>query len=226
MAIAAIASAVFAAVALAVAVRAKEIAETANNVAKTGNGLAQTANDTAADALDEARRANEFADEANRFSDEANTIAERALRAAQDDVPYKWVLKVDDNGVAVVINDCGHHAHLATVTLESAGQVVAESGPIDVASFGKITLDAKSILDQHFAEVSKNPAVYARTVGGIFFTGHAGDPVSITFRAHLRWQTDQGLPRNDVVREVLQHQMTYDGLERFEGRRRKGTAED
>jgi hypothetical protein len=54
-----------------------------------------------------AKEANSIAKGANELAGDANTIAERALRAAQDDIPYNWVLKVDDNG-AWIINDCGH----------------------------------------------------------------------------------------------------------------------
>jgi hypothetical protein len=128
-AVAAILAALVAAVALAVALRAKEIAESANGIAETGNDLAQAANDTAGAALTEAEKANEIAERANQLSGGANTIAERALRVAQDDVPYNWVLEVDDDGVAAVLNDCGHRALQTTVVLDSGGHIVAETGP-------------------------------------------------------------------------------------------------
>jgi hypothetical protein len=212
-------AALVATVALAVALRAKEVAEKANEVAEAGNTLAQTANDTAADALGEAEKANGIAEEANQLSGDANTIAERALRVVQDDVPYNWVLQAGDDGLAVVFNDCGHRALHATVVLDSGRQVVAEAGPVDVIPFGKITLDVKSAIELHFETVRSNPVVYAHSEGAVFFGGRNGSPVAIEFRAHLRWHTEQDIPRTDVVEEVLRHQMTHDGLQRVKERR-------
>lgn len=218
-ALAAVVAALVAAVALAVALRAKEVAE-------TGNTLAQTANDTAAAALREAEKANDIAAKANQLSGGANTIAERALQVAQDDVSYNWVLRVGDDGVAVVRNDCGHRALQVTVVLDSGSQVLAETEPVDVGPFGEITLDVKIRLEQHFENVRKNPVVYAHSEGGVFFGGRNGIPVDVAFRALLRWHTDQEIPRTDVIQQVLCHQMTHDGIGRVEKRRRKGAAED
>jgi hypothetical protein len=212
-AIAAVVAALAAMVALGVSLRAKEIAE-------AGNALAQGANDTAADALGEAKAANDIAGEANQLSGDANTIAERALRVAQDDVPYNWVLEVGDDGVAVVLNDCGHRAIQATVVLDSGRQVVAEAGPVDVVPFGKIALDVKNTIEAHFETVRSNPVVYPHREGGISFGGRDGMPVEIEFRAHLRWHTEQDIPRTDVVDETLRHQMTHAGLRRVKERRR------
>jgi hypothetical protein len=197
-AIAAVVAALIAAVALGVALRGKETAEQANR--------------TSANALDEAKKANGIADD-------ANTIAERALRVAQDDVPYHWVLEVGDDGVAVLINDCGHPASQATVVLDSAGRIVAETEPVDVVPFGKISLDASSTIEQHFDAVRKNPVVYAHSDAGMVFGGRDGAPVAANFRAHVRWLTEQEIPRNDVVELVLRHQMTHEGLQRARERR-------
>lgn len=191
-AIAAVLAALVAVVALGVSLRAKEIAE-------SGNALAQTAND--------------IAGKANGLSGDANTIAERALRVAQDDVPYNWVLEVGDDGVAVALNDCGHPALQATVVLDSGRQFVAEAGPVDVVPFGKITLDAKGPIEEHFEIVRSYPAEYPHRQGSVMFSGGFGSAVAVKFRAHLRWRTEQGIPRNDVVEVVLRHQMTYDGLQ-------------
>jgi hypothetical protein len=187
-----------------VSLRAKEIAE-------AGNVLANTAND-------KAESANEIAGEANQLSGDANTIAERALRVAQDDVPYNWVLEVGDDGVAVVLNDCGHRAVQATVVLDSVRQVVAEAGPVDVAPFGTIALDAASVIEQHFENVRANPVSHPHSAGNVFFAGGNGTEVTVEFRAHLRWHTEQNIPRTDVVGEVLRHQMTHDGLQRIQER--------
>lgn len=214
-AIAAVVAALLAAVALAVALRAKEIAETANGIADTGNTLARTANGTASEALTEAERANSFAAQANELSVEANAIAERALRAALDDVPYNWVLKVSDDGVAEVHNDCGHSARLVRITLDCDGTVVVESEAIDFSPFAKITLDAKIAVGKHLDKVRKNPAVPASVGGSVFLAGRNGKSVSTTFRAHVTWQTEQGLPRTAVVSEVLRHQMSMKGLRRM-----------
>ncbi|TLH64898.1 hypothetical protein C1S80_11350 [Mycolicibacterium aubagnense] len=221
-------SALIASVALAVALRAKEVAEsankianqgndlaqTANGVAEAGNALAQSANETAANALGEAEKANEIASASNRLAGDANEIAERALRVAQDDVPYKWVLCVGDDGNAVVTNDCGHHALQVTVALESGGRVIAEHAVEDFDPFGKITLDVWGVLGQHFETVRSHPVVHAHREGGLVFAGRNGEPVCITFRAHMRWRTEQDIPRTSVVKEVLCHQMTHDGLKR------------
>ena len=211
-AVAAVVAALIAAVALAVALRGKETAEQANNLAKS-------ANDTASDALSEAKKANSIAGEANQLSGDANTIAERALRVAQDDVPYNWSLDVGDDGVAVVLNDCGHRALQTSVVLDSDGQIVGETEPADVAPFGKISLDVTGTMEQHFEAVRKNPVVYAHSDGGIFFGGRDGIPVAVKFRAHIGWRTEQDIPRTDVVEVVLRHQMTHDGLKRAKERR-------
>jgi hypothetical protein len=201
------AAAIIAAIALAVSMRAKEIAETANDLADTGNSLSKSANDTAANALEEASTA-------NRIAAEANSIAERALYVAQDDVPYDWVLEINDDGVASVLNDCGHAALGATVVLDSGGVVVTEGGPVDLAPFGNIRLDVKDTVEQHFAKVRQEKVVHPYRDGRLVFAGRDGEPVSTEVRAHLRWRTEQGIPRTDVVNTVLRHQMTFDGLSR------------
>lgn len=217
-AVAAVAAAIFAAVALAVALRAKEIAETANDIAEGGNTLADTANSTAAEALKEAEKANEFADQANELAGEANRIADRALHAALDDIPYNWVLNIDDDGAAVIHNDCGHHARLVSVTLDSEGVVVGECEQVDIAPFGTITLDAKDAVEGHLDRVRKNPVVHARDGGDVFIAGRNGKSVSTTFRAHLKWNTTDGLPRTAVCTEVLRHAMRFKGLTRIRPR--------
>lgn len=196
-AIAAVLAALVALVALGVSLRAKEIAESANVLGQTANNIAGRANE---------------------LSGDANTIAERALRVAQDDVPYNWLLEVGDDGVAVVLNDCGHPALQATVVLDSGRQFVAEAGPVDIVPFGKIALDAKSAIEEHFEIVRSHPAEYPHRQGPVMFSGGPGSAVSVEFRAHLRWRTEQDIPRNDVVEVVLRHQMTYDGLQRIENR--------
>lgn len=128
------------------------------------------------------------------------------------------LLEVGDDGVAVVLNDCGHPALQATVVLDSGRQFVAEAGPVDIVPFGKIALDAKSAIEEHFEIVRSHPAEYPHRQGPVMFSGGPGSAVSVEFRAHLRWRTEQDIPRNDVVEVVLRHQMTYDGLQRIENR--------
>ena len=193
---------------VAVALIATGIAIRANGIAKQGNGLARTANETADDALDEARKANDIAKD-------ANSIADRALRVAQDDIPYRWVLRVDDNGSAWVINDCGHAAGQVSVVIDAAGQVVGETGPADVAPFGELSFELKDAVEQHFARVRQHPYRPASGGGGVFIAGSSGKPVDTTFRAHLRWLTDDQVPRTDVIEETLRHSMGRDGMKRL-----------
>lgn len=199
-------------------------ARSANKLVKEGNALAQAANDTAADALRETKEANRVAVEANELAGDANSVAQRALHVAQDDVPYSWVLQVDDDGLATVTNDCGHPAHEVVVILDSGGHRIADTGPVDVPAFGKVTLDAKGTIEQHYEEVRKHPARYAHVDGPLMFGGSAGKPVATTFRAHVRWLTAEQVPRHDVVEEIISHYMGYEGIERSEPGRgsRKG----
>lgn len=201
------------AVSAVVAIWALVVAYLANNVANEGNAIAEGANDIAVDALREAQDANVLATNANALAGDANEIAERALRAAQDDVPYNWTLTINDDGSAIVLNDCGHGALDAKVTLDSESRPIAEAGPVDLAAFDKIMLDAASTMDRHFEAVRANPPTYAHSEGGLSFGGSAGKPVETEFRVHLRWTTEQGVPRTDVVRTMVRHQMTQGGLQ-------------
>lgn len=179
----------------------------ANKLAKKSNRLAKAANDTAADALGQAKEANRIAQDANQLAGDANAIAERALLVAQDDLPYRWGLNINDDGFAVVINDCGHRAVLATITIDAGGEVIAESGPADVPEFGKVTFSVQSALEKHFEEVRQHPYCPPSFGNGIFMSGSTGQNVSTTFRAHLRWLTEQQVPRTDVVHRVVSHYM-------------------
>lgn len=191
-------------VGLAVAIRANELAQ-------NSNGLAQAANDTASDALGKAEEANGIAVDANELAGDANAIAERALRVAQDDVPYSWALKVDDDGTAVVINDCGHPANQVAVIIDSGGDPVADAGPVDVPAFGQLPFDVSGAVEKHFERVRGNPGRKASGGDGVFIAGASGKPVTTVFRAHLSWRTVEQVPRTDVVQEVLRHQMTSGG---------------
>lgn len=195
----------------------------AKNLAKKGNSLAEAANQTAADALGEAKEANSIAEDANQLAGDANRIAERALRAAQDDVPYNWVLKVEDDGSAVVINDCGHGAAQVTVVIDCAGEVVGESGPTDIAKFGEVAFDVKSAIEKHFEHVRQHPYSPSRSGGGVFIAGSSGKVTSTIFRAHVRWLTEQEVPRTDVVQEVVSHLMTHEGMRRHRRRLEPGS---
>ncbi|WP_157929689.1 hypothetical protein [Mycobacteroides abscessus] len=179
-----------------------------NKLAKKGHSLAEAANDTATDALGQAKEANRIAKDANQLAGDANTIAERALRVAQDDLPYRWVLEINDDGSAVVVNDCGHAATQAAITIDAGGDVVAQAGPIDIPAFGKVTFDVQSSLEKHFEEVRQHPYCPPLSGGGIFMSGSAGQVVSTAFRAHLSWLTEQQVPRTDVVQQLVSHYMS------------------
>lgn len=186
----------------------------ANKLAKKGNSLAETASKTAADALGEAKEANRVAEDANQLAGDANQIAERALRVAQDDIPYHWVLKVNDDGSAVVVNDCGHRATQVTVVVDCGGEVVAESGPTDIAQFGEIAFDVQGSVEKHFERVRQYPYRPPRVSPGILVGGANGKLISDTFRAHVRWFTEQEVPRSDVAQELVSHSMTSKGMQR------------
>lgn len=204
-----VANVVVTAVGVAVAAIALVVAIKANRVAKTGNGLAQAANDTAAEALGEAQ-------DANVIAGEANTIAERALRVAQDDLPYNWVLTVDDDGVAKVVNDCGHRALEVTVVIDRGGNVVEDAGaPIDLEPFDTMLFDLEDAIEQHFELVRQRPYKEAQFGSGYFIAGTSGKAVVTVFRAHVRWLTDQQVPRTDVVQQVVRHHMTHKGMRRI-----------
>lgn len=191
-------------VGLAVAIRT-------NKVAQHGNRLAKAANDTATDAVGQAEEANRIAEDTNKLAEDANLIAQRALRNAQDDIPYNWRLKVEDDGSAVIFNDCGHRADQVTVVVDVGGEPVTQSGPHDVAAFGQITFGLQSTMQKHFNDVHRNPGRESMTSGVVFAAGGPGKPVETVFRAHLCWLTDNEVPRSDVVQEVVRHLMTPSG---------------
>lgn len=205
--------------AAAAAFYALRIAIGANEIAKQGNGLAKSANNTATEALGQAEEANSISIDANQLAGNANAIAERALHAAQDDVPYLWRLKIDDDGRAVLINDSGHPALQATAAIDHGSQVIAQSGDArDVEPLGELVFDVTSALEKHFEEVRANPYRRSYTAGPAFVAGGPGKPVVATFRAHVRWFTEQQVPRTCTVEEVISHLMGADGMKRRRGR--------
>lgn len=187
------------------------VAVFAYKAAQKGNELAAVANNTATDAIGQAQAANRIAVEANDLAGNANSIAERALIVAQDDVPYNWVLQIDEEGHAAVVNDCGHRADQTTVTIDAGGKPIVDAGPVDVAEFPEIALSLDSAVQEHFERVAQKAARPARTTGDTFYFGSAGEIVETRFRAHLRWLTENGVLRSDVVEQVLRHHMTADG---------------
>lgn len=197
------------------------IAARANKAAKAGNSLAKVANDTAADALRQTKKANRIAVEANELAGNANTIAKRALNAAHDDVEYHWVLEIQADGLAVVINDCGQHAAHVAAIVDHGGEPVARSAPTDIDAFGKIALDVKGAVEQHFEKVRGNPVQYAVSDGGVNYGGRNGTPVHTKFRAHLTWLTPEQVPRSYVAEKVISHQMTHEGIKEFIPRPRR-----
>lgn len=201
-----------------IALGSAAIALRANSFANKSNRLASDANTLAEDAITEARGANAFAEKANDIALEANRISDRALRAARDDVPYNWVLSVDDNGSAWVKNDCGHTARQVTAIIDCGGRIVGENEPKDLAPFGELFFDLKESVEQHLAQVRLYRYQPGSSGGGIVVAGSNGRPYETTFRAHLRWLTNEEVPRSDVVEDTLRHHMTYDGMKRSKPR--------
>lgn len=191
------------------------IAARANQAAKDGNTLAETANNIAANALGEAQKTNSIAENANQLAGDANLIAKRALQVAQDDIPYNWVLEINDDGSAIVLNDCRHHAAQVTVVIDAGSEPVARCGPVDVAAFEKLPFNVASAVEKHFENVRQHPYRPTQAGTGWMSVGGPGDPVACIFRAHLSWLTDDEVPRNDVVEKVVSHQMDYAGIVRL-----------
>lgn len=195
------------------AVYGLRVAIGANEIANRGNKLAKSANVSAVDALREAEEANRIAVDANKLAAGANSIAERALRVTQDDIPYNWSLKVEDDGSAAVVNDCGHRALQVTIVIDVDGKVLADSdGPQDVEPFGTVDFDVASAMAKHYEEVRKYPYRYAHSGNGYFAAGGPNKTLSTRFRAHLRWTTEDEVPRSDVIDEVVSHFMGADRL--------------
>jgi hypothetical protein len=142
------------------------------------------------------------------------------LRVSQDDVPYKWVFQIDDNGSARIVNDCGHRAAQVTAIIDRGGNVVVDDGggPIDMEPFDEMLFDLSGAIEQHFEIVRQNPVTKPWSGGGVISAGSDGKSVETRFRAHLRWFTEQDVPRADVVEEIVRHRMTFDGIRRLRPR--------
>jgi hypothetical protein len=115
----------------------------------------------------------------------------------------------------MVVNDCGHAATQVTVVIDRGGNVVADAAPMDVKPFDELLFDLTDAIKQHLELVRMNPVRQPRLSGPVVSAGSNGEPVSTTFRAHIRWLTEQQVPRTDVVHEVVRHQMTFDGIRRL-----------
>ncbi|QRY61505.1 hypothetical protein JVX90_13895 [Gordonia sp. PDNC005] len=172
---------------------------------------AETANETAAEAVRIAREANRIAVEANDLASDANTISKDALAVASDQLDYAWVLKVEDDGSAIVINDCAHIAVGATVVVDVNGEVQATRCGENVAAFKQLSLDATRAFEKHIEEVRAHPYRNSISSPGVFITGSAGDIITTTFRATITWSTESGVERSCVVKNDVRHRMEYGG---------------
>lgn len=199
------------------------VAVLAVKATKDANKIAKAANDMAEDALRQAQEANGIAVDANELARDANSIAERALLVAQSDTPYHWVLKVEDDGTAVVVNDCGHRADKVTVIIDVDGNVIDQTGPTDVPAFEQLDFDLSGTVQQHLEHVRMNPGRKPIDAGSAFVAGSSGRPVETVFRATLTWFTAEQVPRRDVVEEVMRHVMTPSGTLRRSKRRQRDT---
>lgn len=180
-------------------------------VAEHANSLAETANQTAAAAVAAADEANRLAVEANQLSCDANTISERALTATTDHLRYHWQFQVDDQGSAVVINDCAHVAEHVTVVVDSGGQIHTSFQRDHVARFEELRFDLSGVITQHLEHVRDQPVAPSTAVGPAF-QGRARPPAVTTLvRATIGWSSQVGVQRSDTVEDRLTHRVRRDG---------------
>lgn len=175
--------------------------------AKQSNSLAEEANRVSVDAQVTAKEANELAQD-------ANDIAERAFAAGSDHTTYNWGFEIDDDGTAVVFNNCAFDAYdfAAVFTCREATELSIKHE--QVPAFDKVVGSLDGVIEQHFNEVRNNPSRHASNAGGIFMTGSAGNIVSTTVSAHLSWVTPSGVKRACILDYVLRHRDNYGSIER------------
>lgn len=187
--------------------RAHQLAENANEIAKAGNQAAM-------DAVGKADEANGIAEKANDLAGDSNKIARRALSITEDTVEYNWVLKIDEDGTARVVNDCAYPAHEVAVFVDVGGDHVASARVDEVAAFGEIPLDARGAFEEHAERVRRNPYRHSSSGGGMFIAGGPGRSVSTEFRAAVDWKTAHDVSRHCTVKEIVKHRMEHGGMAR------------
>ncbi|MBF0696095.1 hypothetical protein [Actinomyces bowdenii] len=176
------------------------LAALANKRAKDANRHAQIANDLAAQGIAQAEEANRVAVEGNQIADDANTLAERALAATTDNVDYQWRLKVQEDGLAlVVLNDSAHPAHDVTITVDQDSHVKATASADHVAAFGEVLLDLEGLVQQeieHARGKAQRLDAFNASDNGAFIVGR---PHSFRLRLTVVARTEAGVPRSDVI---------------------------
>ena len=193
-------------VALVQSRRANTLASNANQLAEVGNGIAERSTQAAGQAVVVAGEANSLAQEANQHATDANSIAKRALAVSQDQRVYHWVFKIDDDGSAIVRNDCAHAAVGVAVTIDSGGEVHAQVDVAQVPPFGNLELDVAGLLEEHLSKVERDSVpTPAYDSGGIFMAASDGSAVMTQVRMTVTWTTPDGVPRDSVVGDVLRH---------------------
>lgn len=199
-------------IALVLSCRANQTAASGNKIAKKGNKIAESASKSASAAVVVAGEANRLAEVANEKSAEANLIAERALRISADNLDYNWVLEVDDDGRASVLNDCAHEAMDVTVVIDSLGEIYDQAAINRVAGFDQVDFEVPRLVQEHFAKVeTESVPRLPRSGSGVFIAGSAGSTVRTKVRATVTWSTPEGVPRTGVVNETLSHRKTIQG---------------
>ncbi|MCA1004779.1 hypothetical protein LCL87_03545 [Rhodococcus hoagii] len=201
---------------LALGLVSLSIARGARQDAQTSNALAKQGNESAIDAVRKAGEANRIAEDANDLAGDANVVARRALAVAEDSVEYAWVLKVDDDGTARVVNDGAHDAHHVTAVVDVRSNRVADATAEHIPAFGELRLDVTTALEEHFEEVRKNPAYRGSNNRDIFIMPSEGAAVSTTFRASIMWRTVEDVPRHTTVNEIVRHRMGFEGMRRLD----------
>lgn len=179
------------------------LAGLANKRAKEANRAAETANNLAADGVAQAEEANRVAVEGNEIARNANAVAQRALNAQLDPIHYRWRLKVDQDGRAVLVNDSAHPADQVTVVVDRGGHVIATVETEHCAPFGQLLLDLEGTLQE---EIEKARAADERTrqlnaanSGVIVIPGRH----KFRLRTTVTARTEAGVPHSDVTEETL-----------------------
>ena len=175
--------------------------------AKLSNDLAQEANRVSVEAQ-------VAAEDANKLAQDANEIAERAFAAGSDHTTYNWCFEIDDDGTAVVLNDCAFDAYEFSAVFTCNESTELRITDEHVPAFGKVDASLNGVIEQHFDEVRNNPSRRASNAGGIIMTGSKGKTVSTTVSAHLAWVTPSGVKRACICDCVLRHRDNYGTIER------------
>lgn len=182
----------------------------AQSRAKKANELAKTANEMAKKAVGEAKEANRIAVQSNELAGQANDIAERARLITEDQVPYSWTLQINDRGDGLLTNRSAEPAHRLKIVIDHDGVPVPldiTGGELDdvgtLPGLKYVMLDLSRRIEQHFADAR------GRCIGAVRGDGstewRSGLTHTSVFRAHLTWETPEGVKRHGIVKESVSH---------------------